>query len=334
MPDELVVVTREPLNAETPLDRLSGAITPVGRHYVRNHFAIPPGPGELEIDGALARPLTLTVDDLRAMPSRSFVVTLECAGNGRAFLEPPCPGEPWRLGAVGTAKWTGVPLRALLERAALYPSAVEVLFRGSDEGVPVDLGRRISYDRSLPARHALEGDVLVAYAMNGAPLAPEHGAPLRLVVPGWYGMASVKWLRRITALDRPFTGFYQTERYVIDGLPLRATLPRAVIVSPKDGERLTDGELAVRGYAWSGRAPLERVDLSVDGGEGWYLATLGDAESPHAWREWRCAIQLPRGSSTLLARAHDGAGSQPTSPRRNALGYANNAARPVRVVVA
>ncbi len=334
MPSELVILTHEPLNAETPLDRFSGAITPAGRHYVRNHFAIPQPPRELEISGALARPLTLTVDDLRVMPSRSLVVTLECAGNGRAFLEPPVPGEPWRLGAVGTAEWTGVPLRALLERAALYSTAVEILFRGADAGVPADVGRRIAFERSLPVSDAHARDVLVAYAMDGAPLPPEHGGPLRLVVPGWYGMASVKWLARITALERPFAGFYQTERYIIDGAPLRTIEPRAVIVSPQDGDQLAPGTLPVRGYAWSGRAPLERVALSADAGLTWREVTLGEAVSPHAWREWRCAIELARGSVTLLARAYDGEGIQPTGQTRNALGYANNGALPVRVVVA
>jgi DMSO/TMAO reductase YedYZ molybdopterin-dependent catalytic subunit len=227
-------LNEEPLNAETRLDEQRGAIVPAGRHYVRTHFAMPAGPRELLIEGAVRARRSVSLEEVRSVPARTLAVTLECAGNGRKFLEPPAPGEQWGLGAVGTAQWTGAPLQSVLERAWL-PSAVEVLFRGADQGVPPDLGRRIAYERSLPIDVAAKDEILVAYAMNGEPIPREHGGPLRLIVPSWYGMASVKWLEAIRLLERPFDGFFQRDRYVIDGRPLRSMGPRAVIVSPAEG---------------------------------------------------------------------------------------------------
>jgi DMSO/TMAO reductase YedYZ molybdopterin-dependent catalytic subunit len=334
-PDQLTYLTREPINAETPLGRQVGPITPAARHYVRDHFAIPEVREDLTIDGAVRAPLRLSLDDVRSLPRRSLVVTLECAGNGRAFLDPPAPGEQWRTGAVGTAEWTGVSLRAVLEMARPLASAVEVLCVGADEGMPADVGARIAYERSLPIADALRDDVLLAYAMNGDDLPPEHGAPLRLVVPGWYGMASVKWLARLRLLERPFEGFFQTKRYVVGARPLREIAARALIVSPHEGERVAARPFRVRGYAWSGRGDVARVDVSADGGRSWRDAELGDALSRYAWREWHASV-APRanGRMVLLARAvtSDGA-AQPLAQVRNDLGYENNAVRPVEIEV-
>ena len=339
---ELLVVSEQPLNAETPLATQEGRLTRTSRHYVRNHFPIPAPPDSIAIDGAVASALALTLDDLRALGARTLAVTLECAGNGRRFLDPPVPGEQWGLGAVGTAEWRGVPLRALLRRAGVRPNAVEIVFRGADEGEPQDLGRRIAYERSLPLADALRDDVLVAWGMNGDVLPAEHGAPFRLVVPGWYGMASVKWLARITAVERPFTGFYQLDRYVIDGAPLRAIRPRAVITAPVDGATIRAGALSLRGYAWSGSAPLARVEVSAGphrSAASWREAELAPATAAYVWREFRTELLIATGSggpleTTLLARATDAAGhAQPLEPKHNVLGYANNAVSPVRVRV-
>jgi DMSO/TMAO reductase YedYZ molybdopterin-dependent catalytic subunit len=330
---ELTYLSREPVNAETVLARQVGTITPASRHYVRDHFARPRAPAHIAIDGAVRTPLELGLDEIRSLPSRSLVVTLECAGNGRAFLDPPVGGEQWRTGAVGTAEWTGASLRAVLERAGPLASAVELLCVGADAGTPPDVGARIAYERSLPIAVALRGDALIAYAMNGEDLPPEHGAPLRLVVPGWYGMASVKWLAGLRVVERPFDGFFQTQRYVVDGRPLREIAPRALITSPRDGERVAARPFVTRGYAWSGRAGLERVELSTDGGRTWRTTELGPAASPYAWREWHLAV-MPHAHAAmvLLARAvtTDGA-AQPLTQVRNGLGYQNNAARPVRI---
>src|SRR5437660_5441649 len=347
---DLLVLSEEPLNAETRLDEKTPAITPAGRHYVRTHFPIPTGPRSIVIDGARSTPASISFDEIRALPARSMVVTLECAGNGRRFLEPKVPGEQWGLGAVGTATWTGASLRDVLRAFAIPSGTVELLFRGADEGVPKDLGRRIRYERSLPIDVALGDDILVAYLMEREPIPPEHGGPLRLIVPGWYGMASVKWLSRVTLLERPFGGFFQTDRYVIDGRPLREIAPRAVIVAPVEGAEIlaerSAARVTVRGYAWSGAAPIVRVEVAADPASlieaqrllQWRRARHGQA-TDHAWREFSLELlNVLAGSGImemdLTARAVDAAGNvQPHTVVPNALGYANNASRTLRIRV-
>ena len=336
---DLLVVSEEPFNAETRLDSLTSLTTPAGRHYVRTHFAIPDAPSEVLIEGSTSA--RVSRDEIAAMSSRTLTATLECAGNGRRFLHPPVPGEQWGLGAVGTARWTGVPLKRLLDRVGLPSGAREVFFRGADEGTPKDLARRIAYERSLPLAAALRDDVLVAFAMEGSAIPPEHGGPLRLIVPGWYGMASVKWLSRITLLDRPFAGFFQKDRYVIDGEPLAEIAPRALITHPVDGADVAGPVVEVQGFAWSGTAPIVKVEVAVHppgqrGEPRWREAALADLEEPYAWRRFdkRLLAVDARGpvAVELVARASDGAGNiQPLDPVWNALGYRNNAARTVRI---
>ena len=338
---DLVVLSEEPLNAETRLDKTrldkTPTITPAGMHYVRTHFPIPIGPRSLVIDGLKTAPTPFSLDEIRSLPARSMVVTLECAGNGRRFLDPKVPGEQWGLGAVGTATWTGASLRDVLRTVEIPGETVELLFRGADEGTPKDLGRRIGYERSLPIDDALRDDVLVAYLMEGQPIPSEHGGPLRLIVPGWYGMASVKWLERITLLDAAFTGFFQKDRYVIDGQPLRHMAPRAVLVYPPDGA-VVERALWLIGFAWSGAAPVARVELSRNGDEDWVtMPFLERGPSPYAWAKFTVHNFLLPGLDeeySLLIRAVDAAGNtQPLEPRWNALGYANNAVRPTRIRV-
>jgi DMSO/TMAO reductase YedYZ molybdopterin-dependent catalytic subunit len=333
--DDLIYLSREPINAETPLERQVGVITPASRHYVRDHFAIPQAPEHIRIEGAVRKPLELTPDDIRALPSRSLLVTLECAGNGRAFLDPPVPGEQWRTGAVGTAEWTGTPLRSVLEMAQPLDTAVEVLCIGADGGTPAGTNERISYERSLPIADALRQDVLIAYAMNGSDLPPEHGAPLRLIVPGWYGMASVKWLARVRALERPFEGFFQAQRYVVGDRPLREIAPRALIAWPREGERLGERPFVARGYAWSGRGDIARVEISIDGGGTWRDATLDQGIAHYAWRPWHAEVSPgASGPLVLVARAVTTTGAvQPREEVRNERGYENNATRPVRIAI-
>jgi DMSO/TMAO reductase YedYZ molybdopterin-dependent catalytic subunit len=328
--DERVVITREPLNAETRLERHDGPLTPDGLHYVRSHFAFPSPPASIAISGAVQRARSVPIAELRGLEARTLAVTLECAGNGRSFLRPPAPGEQWGLGAVSTARWTGIPLRSLLEPAGLSPSVVEILFRGADAGTPPGAERRIAFERSLPIERALADDVLVAYAMNGTDLPVEHGAPARLIVPRWYGMASVKWLAEIVALDEPFRGFYQADRYVSGDRPLHEMRPRAVIAEPLRDVRA--GMVTMRGYAWSGQGTVTRVEVSSDGGTTWRDAVLGPPVSLSAWREWRADWSAVPGAHDLLARATDTSGDvQPLVQRRDPLGYENNAAQSVRV---
>ena len=332
MDEGLRVVSTRPFNAETPIEALVGTLTPNELHFVRSHFPVPDHPGVLTVAGGTREPLVLTLDDLLRRPAVSLATTIECAGNGRAFLDPPVAGEPWRLGAVGAAEWTGVLLKALLDEAGIAGVSGEILFRGADGGEPAGLGRTIAFERSLPA--PVPPDTLVAYAMNGQRLPPDHGAPFRLIVPGWYGVASVKWLTHVEAIDTPFRGFYQAARYVIGETPLSEIAPRALIVSPADGARLAAGPWIIRGYAWSGRTTVDRIEVSTDGGSSWTPATLGPAVG-RAWRTWELAWE-PRvaGTAVLLARAIDGRGErQPLEQVRNELGYRNNAAQPVTVEI-
>lgn len=340
MPErDLLVLSEEPLNAETRLNEGTPAITPAGRHYVRTHFPIPTGPRSILVDGASGTPARISLDEIIALPPRSMVVTLECAGNGRRFLEPNVPGEQWGLGAVGTATWTGASLRDVLRKVAIPPGTVELLFRGADEGVPKDVGRRIAYERSLPIGVALADEVLVAYLMEGQPIPPEHGGPLRLIVPGWYGMASVKWLARITLLDAAFIGFFQKDRYVVGDRPLREIAPRAILTYPEDGATV-ERALRLIGYAWSGAAPVVRVEMSRDGGKEWAAipsSFLKAGPSLYGWSKFSHELRLLPGLDeewALVVRAVDTAGNtQPLAPTWNPLGYANNAARPTRIRV-
>lgn len=344
----LVVVTSDPLNAETRLDAQQGVLTPNPAFYVRDHFAMPridPATWRLTLDGEVARPLALTYDELRALPSRTHLVTLECAGNGRRAMNPPAEGEPFGYGVASTAEWTGVPLRTVLEAADLRPNALEVLFSGADGGPNAEAGgATMAFERSLPVERALHPDTLLAYAMNGEELPAAHGFPLRVLVPGWYGVAAVKWLVRITALATPFAGFFQRDRYVMvhtvrgetTATPLTTIPPRSLLVAPSDGATLARGEQRLRGLAWSGEAPVERVEISVDDGRTWQAAEWTSEPARYAWRTWdyRWEATSP-GPATLRSRVFDAAGhTQPASAEWNRLGYANNAIQVVRVTVA
>jgi len=335
-------------NHGMPLEALAYDVTPAGLHYLLIHYDIPvvdPATWRLAVGGLVGRELSLSLDDLRARPAVTHAVTLECAGNGRATLSPRPISQPWLLEAVGTAEWTGVPLRNLLEEAGLGGGAIEVLFRGLDRGV--EGGRVQHYERSLSLADAQREEVLLAYAMNGRPLLPQHGFPLRLVVPGWYGMTSVKWLERITPIDRPFDGYQQAKSYRLrqrpeeEGEPLSRMQPRSLMIPPGIPEfatrerRLEPGPVTVRGRAWSGLADIERVELSADGGASWSDARLAPAASRWAWRGWEWEWDAEPGAYELCCRATDAAGNaQPLEPSWNLGGYVNNAVQRVPVTVA
>ena len=295
--------------------------------------------------GLVEQELTLTLDEVGARPVVRRPVTMECAGNGRALLEPRALSQPWLVEAVGTAEWGGTPLRLLLEEAGVGADAVEVLFTGLDRGVEGEVEQ--SYERSLPVSAALREECLLAYELNGQPLPPQHGAPLRLVVPGWYGMASVKWLARITVIDRAFDGYQQRVGYRLRqsedeaGEALARILPRALMVPPGipeflSRERLVDAApCLLEGRAWSGFGPIAEVSVSTDGGGTWDEAELGDQPTPWAWAGWRYVWEPPSpGRYELACRARDAAGNeQPVGPRWNLGGYANNTVQRVVVTV-
>ena len=339
----LVVRTADPLNAETPISELiASVVTPTARFFVRNHFPMPVLDADtwrLEVGGLVERPLRLGLRELRRMPTMTIAATLECAGNGRALLEPAVPGERWGLGAVSTAEWTGVPLAEILDRAGPRAGAREVLFRGADQGTVEGHAEPIRFERSLSLGEARRPDVVLAYAMNGEPLPVQHGFPVRLVVPGWYAVASVKWLTEIEVIERAFAGHYQGEKYVYEteqhGVLVREPVTlqrvRALLVEPRPDEQVARGELTVRGAAWSGEAPIARVEVSV--GEGrWQDARLLDAPD-HGWRWWELSSSVDApGVTTVRARATDRLGHhQPEHPAWNRLGYGNDAIQAVRV---
>jgi sulfane dehydrogenase subunit SoxC len=344
--EELQLATR---NHGTPLEALRYDVTPVGLHYLLIHYDIPAIGGadwRLRINGHVQRAIELSLEEIRARPVMRQRVTMECAGNGRAQLEPRPASQPWVLEAVGTAEWGGTPLRPVLEEAGLREEAVEVLFTGLDRGVEGEVEQ--NYARSLPVAEALRDDVLLAYEINGQPLPPQHGFPVRLIVPGWYGMTSVKWLDRITLLDRPFDGYQQRHSYRVrqeeneEGEPLTRMQPRALMVPPGipvflTRERVLDlAPCRVEGRAWSGWAPIVGVQVSTDGGANWEEATIDEPGSAWSWASWSYLWEPERlGRYELCCRARDAAGNeQPVDPPWNLGGYANNAVQRVVVTVA
>jgi DMSO/TMAO reductase YedYZ molybdopterin-dependent catalytic subunit len=320
----LRVLRWEPPCAETRLADQVGLLTRNDQFFVRSNFPHPDRWGGLRVTGAVERPLERGIAGLGRLATRDLVVTLECAGNGRAHLDPPVEGEQWGLGAVATARWTGVPLVTLLDEARLLPSAVEVAFEAAD-----------GFVRSLPVEVARHPDTLLATAMNGHPLPGEHGGPLRLIVPRWYGMASVKWVEAVVGLTQPFRGHFQVDRYVIDGRPVREMRVRAVIAEPAEGSRVDGSPVHLTGYAWTGTGEISRVEVSGDGGRTWTHAPLVAAAPPYAWTRWSLDWVPPRrGDVSIVARATDTAGNvQPLEPCWNRLGYGNNCSTAHRLIV-
>ncbi|GLW09512.1 sulfite oxidase [Microtetraspora sp. NBRC 13810] len=341
--EELALAAR---NHGIPLEALRYDVTPLGLHYLLIHYDIPlidPAAWRLTVGGLVGKTLTFGLAELKELPRRTVRVTMECAGNGRARLEPRPVSQPWLVEAVGTAEWTGVPLREVLAAAGADPAAAEVVFTGADHGV--ERGVEQDYQRSLPLAEALRDEVLLAYEMNGLPLAPQHGFPLRLVVPGWYGMAHVKWLREITVVAEPFTGFQQSVAYRVrhepdePGDPVTRIHPRALLVPPGFPDFMSrarvvrPGTVTLEGRAWSGRAPVERVDVSVDGGRTWSPATLAEPDGhPWAWRRFTFEWAASPGRHVLSARATTANGdSQPEGQAWNRGGFVNNAVQHVPV---
>jgi DMSO/TMAO reductase YedYZ molybdopterin-dependent catalytic subunit len=343
----LVVHRAHPLNCETSIPALvGGVVMPNARFYVRNHFHIPnlnPENYRLAVGGLVERPLSLSLSELRGMRSHSLAVTLECAGNGRTLFDPPIEGEKWDLGAVSTAEWTGVPLVELLERAGVQTDAREALFRGADGGMVDGRPQPIRFERSLRLDDTHLADALLAYAMNGEPLPIQHGYPLRLVVPGWYAVTSVKWLTEIELIDGRFSGFFQGDRYRYEWTrggqvvaePVALQRVRSLITEPGCGRQVQRGVLTIRGVAWSGAGAIARVEVRVGEG-GWQEARLVGEARRGTWRWWELVIRLDEpGAFTVCARATDLAGhTQPAQAEWNRLGYGNNSIQevPIRVV--
>src|ERR687897_862506 len=296
----LQMINPAPYNAEAPPEALLGDITPVALHYVRSNFALPAHDGRLQVGGAVENPLTLTLDDLRSMPAHERAVTLECAGNGRLDTRPLPIGEPWGDYAVSTASWTGVLLHDVLEHASPATDGVDVRFQGADHGayhlkpVLADTDKDdLTFERALPLALAADpaAEILIAYEMNGKPLGRDHGAPYRLIVPHWYAVASVKWLKAIDVVTEPYTGEFQTGHYMYqwpDRAPEKVDVMRvrARITAPAPASVLDSGTCTVRGKAWSGTGPVTRVEVSLTGEGDWQQAQLHLPRGPYHWQDW------------------------------------------------
>ncbi len=346
----MITREKEPENLEMPFGAVDGAITPTEKFYIRSHFAVPQislADWRLKIEGAIENPVELTIEALRKFEVKTIQATIECAGNNRVFLVPKAKGVQWELGAVGNAKWTGVPLRVVLERARIATDACEVILEGADSGTiaePPRPGGKIHFTRSLPLKKALD-DVLLAYEMNGEPLTAAHGFPLRAIVPGWYGMAAVKWLQRVIVTNTPYHGYHQTIDYAFwqpgaSGptlTPLREMQVKAQIARPEIGEVVPANEnYTIRGAAWTSDGEITKVEVSTDGGKSWSKAELLEGAVPNAWRrwefQWRTSAQSQK--CTLMARATDSAGrTQPESRDPNRGSYMVNHWLPIEVEV-
>ena len=304
----LIVREWAPQNLEMPFGAIDGFLTPVEQFYVRSHFAVPTIDSKkwrLSIEGEVEKPTTLSLRDLQTMASVTETVTLECAGNGRAFLTPQAKGAQWERGAVGNATWTGVRLTDVLRRAGLKPSARELIFEGADNGEiadpPAPAGT-IHYARSIPVAPVID-DVLVVVSMDGRPLTPAHGAPVRIIVPGWYGMASVKWLTRIIASADSFHGYYQTIDYAVwqrgpsapTLVPVTEMHVKAQIARPGPADVVPAGQVyRMTGAAWTADADITKVEVSVDDGRTWHLTRLLGKPVRNAWRLWEYLWRVPR----------------------------------------
>jgi len=334
-------------NHGMPLEALRYPITPTGLHYLLIHYDIPEVNAEqwrLKITGLVGKPLELTLDEIKKRPRLTMPVAMECAGNGRALFAPRRISQPWLLEAIGNSEWTGTPLRGILQDAGLSSAAVEIVFTGLDQGVE---GEQIQfYQRSLTVDEAMRNEVLLVYEMNGEPLPPQHGYPLRLLAPGWYGMASVKWLDRIEAVAEAFQGYQMARAYhytrTADGPGEAVTLirARALMIPPgipdfMTRNRLVDaGVVALTGKAWAGRVGVSDVEVSVDGGATWSKAELGESGSAYSWRTWTFLWNATPGEQVLLVRAIDAhKNTQPIDQEWNFGGYGNNGVQRVNVSV-
>jgi DMSO/TMAO reductase YedYZ molybdopterin-dependent catalytic subunit len=322
------------LNFSAPLDRVVGTVVPTDEFFVRSNNPPPtiaPDDWEMRIDGLVRTPLTIRLADLKKRTAHTLEVWLECAGNGRTHFDPPADGNQWNDFAVSNATFTGVPLSGLLEEAGLQPGAVEVVATGADNefqrGLPVDVAR-------LP-------EVLLAWEMNGQPIPSVNGGPVRMVVPRWAGIASVKWPIRLEVVDQPFRGYYNAERYIFvdaEGRTLRTVreLPvKSIIAAPADGASVKRERQKIFGFAWSGHGEVARVDVSTDGGRSWSAARLTRGRGPLAWTRWELDwTPATAGSTRILSRATDGAGNvQPDQAVWNKFGYEMNAIPSREVVV-
>jgi len=347
--DALTRLSVRPPDYETPVSLLDSAITPIEHFYVRCHLPVPAATGaegwSLRIEGEVATPLSLSVSDLRALPAVTTTVTLECAGNGRAFFTPPVAGIQWKKGAVGTARWTGARLADVLRRAGVQDTGRFVHMTGADR----PLGTMPPFVRHVPMDKAMHPDTVIAYEMNGQPIPPVHGAPLRAIIPGWEGAYSMKWLNRLQVSAAASDSFWVATAYrypvkrvapgaavdAKDMAPLTGLVVKSLITTPLDGAAFAPGPIRVAGFAWAGETDIARVDVSTNHGETWQPARLIGAAERYTWRRFEYQFTADRPASYLiLSRATDASGNvQPAVSHWNPSGYLWNEYDRVRVEV-
>ena len=335
-------VESKPLIGETPDSALDSWLTPNSVFYIRNHFPIPdisyPRGTDwiVRIEGAVKNPGGLNFSDLLKFPKRALAVTMECAGNNRTDLTPAVPGNQFESGAVSTAIWTGIPLSEAIRSFETDDEVVELMFEGADSGEPESGKRSQHYQRSLPKKVALSTATKLAFEMNGDPISVEHGGPLRLIVPGWYGMASVKRIHKITALTRPHEGYFQSYKYMFrsgenDERPVSVMQVKSLITSPPDGTALEGFSHCIGGFAWSGNAEIDAVEVSTDKGTTWNPASFVGPSGNYSWRQWNFTWVNPdKGHHTIISRAKDKMGNiQPAKSNWNELGYEINGTKSI-----
>jgi len=345
----LLIRSLRPPDYETPVALLDPWITPVEHFYVRSHLPVPPSLDQtawtLQVEGDVASPVALSLDDIRRMPATTLTVTLECAGNGRAFFDPPVAGIQWGKGAVGTARWTGERMADVLKRAGIRPTGRFVVMNGADRA----LGSMQDFVRQVPIEKAMHQDTLIAYEMNGQPLPAVHGFPLRVIVPGWEGAYAMKWLTTLRVVPREFDGFWVATAYryplkqiapgaAVDAKdmgPLTGLVVKSLITRPHDGSTVAPGKIDVAGFAWAGETAIAKVEVSSDNGATWQPARLTGEHARYTWRRFETQVNATRPESVLIiARATDASGrTQPMSPPWNPSGYLWNAPDSVRVEV-
>jgi DMSO/TMAO reductase YedYZ molybdopterin-dependent catalytic subunit len=335
MKKDMRVMTERPLNAETPIESLRSWVTANAVFFDRNQGQIPEEPVDLaawrlEISGEVDKPLAFSYEEILRMPKVIVSNTLECSGNSRSLLKERASGNPWTIGGVGNAVYGGVWLRDVLEQAGLKKTAKHVAFEGFDKALG---SKNIKFIRSIPIEKALES-TLLAYEMNGEPLPVKHGYPLRGLALGWTGANCVKWLSRITVLEKPYEGFFMDRVYRIfqkgeeraAGEVVAAMRLKSIITQPLEGESLPSGKVTVLGAAYAGEDRVVRVEVSTDKGSSWHPAAFLGPDEPYAWRQWQFVWEVAeKGAYTIMARAIDGQGLvQPDSAAWNVLGYFNN----------
>lgn len=346
MAEQRKMVTATPENSETPLEAVCSWVTPTRLFFVRNHFDMPaldPAAWRLDVGGLVERSARLSLDQLQAFPQHTVFATMECAGNGRSYLKHRHDGVQWGAGAIAHAEWTGVPLHLVLKELGLKSGALEVLFEGADRGTEADRPEAMNFARSLPLKKAMERNTLLALRMNGEPLTPEHGYPVRLLVPGWYGVASVKWLSRIEVVDRPYRGYYQDKKYTVqtqtptgvEKTIIQKMALKSEIIRPREQERLGIGTQRIFGVAWAGEEAIRTVEVSTDGGASWDEANLIGVQAAYSWALWEYLWEVATpGTYCLMARAVSANGEvQPVDHDPLRGGYVINFVRPRLVQV-